>query len=200
MPRSACGSNGPFAMIGLEARVIDDEIHVREQPRRPADVGAAPVFLRKAGEQQALVDADVVDAERARLLDERDADVRAVQLPAHALRPPLRVALPGGDRVARDRILHELQRLDLRPAVRHHHGMQEQPVGALHPLDQHPHALGLLERERIALGQLRHEGQHGDLGVAVQEHVLDELLGREAVDRIAIAARALREGARMRSQ
>ena len=67
---------------------------------------------------------------------------------------------------------------------------------ALHPLDQHAHPLGLLERERVALGQLGHEAQHREVGVAVQEHVLDELLRREAVDRIGVAARALREAAR----
>ncbi len=64
---------------------------------------------------------------------------------------------------------------------------------ALHLLDQDAHPLGLLERERIVLGQLRHEAQDGKLGVAVHEHVLDELVRREAVDRVGVAARALRE-------
>ena len=43
------------------------------------------------------------------------------------------------------------------------------------------------------LGQLGHEAQHREVGVAVHEHVLDELLGREAVDRVGVAAGALRE-------
>ena len=67
---------------------------------------------------------------------------------------------------------------------------------ALHLLDQHAHALRLLERERVVLGQLGHEAQHREVGVAVHEHVLDELIRREAVDRIGIAARALREARR----
>ena len=138
------------------------------------------------------MDADAADAELARLLDEGDADLGAVELPADPLGPPLGVALPGGDRVAGDRLLHELQGLD-RGRVRDHHRVQEQAVRTLHALDQDPHPLGLLERERVALRQLGHEGEHGEVGVAVEEDVLDEALGREAVDRVALAARAVRE-------
>ena len=72
------------------------------------------------------------------------------------------------------------------------HSVQEEAVCPLHPLDQHPH-LGLLERERVPLRQLRHEREHGQLRVAVEEDVLDELLGGKAVDRLALAARPVRE-------
>ena len=47
------------------------------------------------------MNADVAHAELARSLDERNADVGAVKLEAlGAVRAPLRVALPGLDRVA----------------------------------------------------------------------------------------------------
>ena len=119
-------------------------------------------------------------------------DGRVVELPAHALRPPLRVALPGLDRVTAGGFLHEPERVD-GGRVGDDHSVQEEAVCPLHPLDQHPHTLGLLERERVPLRQLRHEREHGQLRVAVEEDVLDELLGGEAVDWLALSARPVRE-------
>ena len=45
----------------------------------------------------------------------------------------------------------------------------------------------------LRLRQFRHEREHREVGVAVHEHVLDELLGRKAVDRVVGAAGPLRE-------
>ena len=138
------------------------------------------------------MDADGAHPKRARLLDERNSDRRVVELEADPVRAPLGVALPGRDRIAPDRLRHQLERPD-RGGVGDHHGMQEKAMRPCHLLDQHAHPLGLLERQGIALRQLGHEAQHREVGVAVQEHVLDELLGREAVDRVGVAAGPLRE-------
>lgn len=62
-----------FARPGsLEARVIDDEVHVRELLRRPRHVLGGGVAAAGA---EALVGADRLDAEPARLLDEGVADL-----------------------------------------------------------------------------------------------------------------------------
>ena len=66
-------------------------------------------------------------------------------------------------------------------------------MGALHTLDQSPHPLGLFEGERIALRQLRHEREDGEISVTVHKHVLDKLFCRKAVDRIAVATGSLGE-------
>jgi hypothetical protein len=71
-------------------------------------------------------------------------------------------------------LFHELERVH-RGRIGHNHGVEEKPMGALHTLDQSPHPLGLFEGERIALRQLRHEREDGEISVTVHKHVLDEL-------------------------
>ncbi len=87
---------GALGHSGDEARVIDEEVHVREALRDHADVAALAVLVGLLAERQALVHADDLHAERARLLDEADADVVG-QEEALAVRAPLRVGLPRAD-------------------------------------------------------------------------------------------------------
>src|SRR5262245_24400331 len=62
------------------------------------------------------------------------------------------------------------------------------------PSDQpNPDPICLFERKRVSFGQFRHEREHRKLGIAVHKHVLDELVDGKAVDRIFVAAGALRE-------
>src|SRR5260221_7688062 len=67
--------------------------------RRWPDIGAGREFEREPGKGEPLMDRDVLDAERARLLDEGQADPRIVEAPADALRAELRIDLPGRDRI-----------------------------------------------------------------------------------------------------
>ena len=136
------------------------------------------------------MNADVAHTQRTRLFDEGDADRGVVELPTDALRAPLGVALPCFDRVAAGCVFHELERIR-RGRIGHNHGVEEEPVGTLHALDESTHAVGLFEREWVALRQLRHEREDSEVGITVHKHVLDELFGREAVDRIVVATGSL---------
>ena len=66
-------------------------------------------------------------------------------------------------------------------------------MSALHPVNQNSHPICLFERKWVVFGQFGHEREHRELGIAVHEHVLDELLGGKAVDRVVVAAGALGE-------
>src|SRR5216684_3315262 len=158
--------------------MVNDEVDVGVALRHTPDIRTAPVLLGKARKQESLVNADVAHTKRPRPLDERDADHGVIELPADALRAPLGVALPGLDWVAGGYVFHEPERLD-RGRVGHHHGVKEEAPGTLHALDKSAYALGFLERERIALREFRHKREDSEIGVAVHEHVLDELFGRK---------------------
>ena len=120
------------------------------------------------------MDADVAHAELARPLDERDADV--VGHPeAGALRPPLRVGLARDD--AEREALHVL---DIAGLVGVHAPVQHQALRAFQLLDDVARRRGLLDRERLVLARRGHEGQHHQVGVRIEEDVLDELVGAEA--------------------
>src|SRR5262245_50453321 len=139
------------------------------------------------------MDANVAHAECARPFDERYADVGAVKLKADALRTPLRVALPGRDGIAVCRILHELKRRQLWTRIRHHHSVEEEAMSTLHAVNQNSDTVCLLERKWVSFWQFGDEREHRELGIAVHEYVLDELLGGKAVDRVLIPAGALRK-------
>src|SRR5262245_21214296 len=139
------------------------------------------------------MDANVAYAERARPFTERYADVRPIKFKTDALRTPLRVALPGRDGIAVDRILHELKRSHLRTRVRHHHGVEEESMSTLHAVNQNSNPVCLLERKWVSFWQFGHEREHRELRIAVHEYVLDEVLGGKAVDRVLIPAGALRK-------
>ena len=98
------------------------------------------------------MDANVAHAELARPFDERYANVGAVEFEAAAFRAPLRVALPGRDGVAVDRILHELERGHFWAGIRHHHGVEKEPMSAFHPVNQNSYSICLLERKWVVLG------------------------------------------------
>ena len=115
-------------------------------------ISASAEFLREAREEQTLMDADVAHAEFARTLDERYSNIGAVKFEAAAVRAPLRIALPGRDRVAIDSILHELERGHFWAAIRHHHGVEKKPVSALHPINENSHPICLIERKWVVLG------------------------------------------------
>ncbi len=50
------------------------------------------------------------------------------------------------------------------------------------PVDDAAHRVGRLDRQRLGIAARGHERQHHHVGIAVEEHVLDELLGTEAVE------------------
>ena len=191
--RGMRGIIGTLSGARLVARVVNDEVHVGVEPGGAADVGAPSQFLGKAREQQALMDADVAHPELARPFDERDANVGTVERKAAAVRAPLRVTLPGRDRVTIHRIFHELERRDVGAGIRHDHGVEKKARGASHSVNQDADPVRLLERQWVILRQFWHEREHREVGVAVHEHVLDELLCRKAGDRVVGAAGPLRE-------
>jgi len=88
-----------FRIVGLllhfgdEARVVDQEFDVGEALRDDADVAALAVLVGARAEGQALVHADDLHAERARLLDEARADVVG-QEKSFSAGAELRVGLP----------------------------------------------------------------------------------------------------------
>ena len=130
------------------------------------------------------MDADDLDPQFARPLDEGDADLRVIEPIAHALRPPLGVGLPG-----RDAVLFFLPRhlLDRPREVRVDEAMDEEPVAPTvlfftEGLDELLRRRGVGGRERVVLGRGRHGRQDRHIGVAVEEDLADEVLGREALD------------------
>src|SRR2546427_6394073 len=58
---------------------------------------------------------------------------------------------------------------------------------AFHSIDDAPHRIRRLNRERLGIAPRRHERQHHHVGVAVEKYVFDEFFGSEAVE---ITARA----------
>src|SRR5262249_38784440 len=147
--------------------------------------------FRKRRKKNTLVDANVAHAELTCPFYERYSNVGAVKFEADAFRTPLRVALPGLDWVAIDRILHELERGHLRAGIRNYQGVEEQPIGASHLIDENANAICFFERKWIVLGQFGHEREHSQIGVAVHEYMLDVFVGGKAGDRILLAAMAL---------
>src|ERR1700675_3816468 len=136
------------------------------------------------------MDRDVLNAERARLLDEGQADPRIVEAPADALRAELRVDLPGCDRIGARGRFHALQ-LALR--VRYDRRVKKKAAAAFEALHEGADPERFLDVERVVLGEPRHEAQDCDLRVTIDEDLFDEAVGREAGDGIRFAAASLRE-------
>ena len=181
----ACAAPGVGALrdAGDEARVIDEEAHVREALRHDADVAALAVLVGLLAERQSLVDADHLDAERARLLDEARADV-VRQKEALAVQAPLGIGLPRAHLPALFQLVH---RLEIARLVRVDAAVEQQPMRAFHAVDDPAHRIGRLDRQRLGIAARGHEREHHHVGIAVEKHVLDEFLGAEAVE---ITARA----------
>jgi hypothetical protein len=85
----------PLWPTGDEARVVNQKIHVREHLGDNPDVARQAVFVRPLAEREAFVDADVLDPERAGLLDHAQARTFVIQKEATSIRPPLSITLPG---------------------------------------------------------------------------------------------------------
>ena len=103
------------------------------------------------------------------------------------------VHLPGGQLVGRGDVGHRRQG-----------GVERSDIGNRVPLDQHavvaaelgsqgPPPLHGVDRQRIGVADDRYRRDHRDRGVAVDEHEIAPVLGREAVDRVGLAAGPLRE-------
>lgn len=60
--------------------------------------------------------------------------------------------------------------------------MQEQPVRGVELLDAAGGGGGFLDGERLALAGGRHEAQHHEVGVGIEENVLDEGVRAEALE------------------
>ena len=189
----------PLGDLGLEPRVVDDEVHVGVASRRGSDVvGGA----EGAPERQALVDADRRQPEVFGLADERLSERRArpvavIEVPAVAValerRREMRERLPRDDRVGPRRHLHRVQRRPRRPDVRQRLPVQEDPLvlaqGELgHPRDVHD-LVGL----RAPLGEDRQRREHQLLRVRADEHQVEEVLDRVAHPGVVLAAVLLRE-------
>ena len=120
--------------------------------------------------------ADHLDPERARLLDEADADVVG-QEEALPVGTELGVGLPGAHAPALRELVH---RLDVARLVRVDPAVQQQTVRAFEPIDDAPHGVCRLDRHRFGIAPRGDEGEDHQVGVAVEEHILHELLGSEA--------------------
>ena len=71
-------------------------------------------------------------------------------------------------------------RLEVAGLVRIDAAVEQQPVRAVQLLDDARGRRRLLDRQRLALARRRHERQHHQVGVRVEEHVLDELVRPDA--------------------
>ena len=70
--------------------------------------------------------------------------------------------------------------------------VDQQPPAAIDCFGQRARGRGFFRGEGIVFRRGRHRGQHRHIGVAVDEYLADEVLGREAFDR-AVAAACLRK-------
>src|SRR5260221_12018580 len=78
-------------------------------------------------------------------------------------------------------------------SIRYDRRVKKKAVAALEALGERAHPERFLDIERIVLGEPRHEAQHCNLRVTVDEDLLDEAVGREAGDGIRFAAASLWE-------
>src|SRR5260221_1525954 len=131
------------------------------------------------------MDRDVLNAERARLLDEGQADPRIVEAPADALRAELRVDLPGCDRIGARGRFHALQRAR---RVRYDRRVKKKAAAAFEALHEGADPERFLDVHRVVLGEPRDDTHDCNLRITVNEDLLDEAVSREAGDRIQFAA------------
>ena len=120
---------------------------------------------------------DVANAELARLLDHRQPDV-VVEKESLALRPPLGVGLPRGDRIACGELIHSVEIAGL---IRIDAAVQQQPVRALHSLDDPGRRRCFLDRQRLALARRWNEREHDEIGIRIEKNVLDERVRTQAL-------------------
>jgi hypothetical protein len=94
-----------------EGRVIHDEVQVGPVLGGLLQVVRGTRLLVEGAQGQALVDAEVLDAQRPRLLPERIGDLLVVEVPGALAQLGAGVHLPGLDLEALDLALHLLQLL-----------------------------------------------------------------------------------------
>ena len=119
------------------------------------------------------MNADVPDPERPRLLDHAQTGIFIMKKEAASLRAPLGVALPGGDAPSLRELVHSLQVTVL---VRVDAPVDQQPMRALHRVDDASNLIGFLDGQEFLFPTRGNERQHHHVGVEVQKDVLDELL------------------------
>jgi hypothetical protein len=158
--------------------MIDQKTHIRKAFRHDPDVAALAVLVGLLAEWQTLVHADYFHAERARLLDETRADI-VRQKKTLAVNAPLRVALPRRHFPALFQLVHGFQITRL---IRVDAAMYQQSMRPLHAVDDPPHRIRRLDRQRLGIAARRHERKHHHVGVAIEKHVFDKFLGSEAVE------------------
>src|SRR5438105_3166512 len=159
--------------------VVDEEVDVREIGGR-LDQVAWMVVVRNGSEGQSLVSAEAPHAERTGLLEHGIGDLLVVDEPASI--EPLGggpgIRLPGIDLERRRLEVHEVE--IGAPELRGDQAMGEHPAGLRDAVDLVADVGHLLRRHhrllRIRSGRCRDEP---DRRLAVEEHLLDEVLPRE---------------------
>jgi hypothetical protein len=126
------------------------------------------------------VHGDVAHAQLARLLDERDADVVVEEEARRAARAPLRVGLERRHLVLLGEHVH---RFHVARLVRIDAPVDVHAVSAGHALDDCRGGGRFLDGERLVFARRRHERQHDQVRIRVQEHVLDERVAADALHR-----------------
>ncbi len=175
----------------VEAGVVHDELHVREHLRDGPDVAAARVQRVVAQQREALVDADDLRAQRSRLLDHRDPGPRVVEPEALPVRSPLRVDLPRAHALQLHQALHAVELRLERREVRQDLAQHAEPRPALEQIDHAPRLVHLALRDRRRERRRGETREDRDVGVAVHEDLLHEMVARVAAQRVALAAAAL---------
>ena len=155
-----------------QAHVLDDEVELLVAGRDLVDVGDVERVLVQRPDRRPLVDVDVLDAQLDALLEERRRD-RVVELvAARAVVPLGRVELDALEAVALG-VLLELAQAGV-AVTRVEAAVDDQLVRV--PATSHRVVhLGRVEAGRVPLLQVRRL-EHGDVDVAVLEHVLLEVL------------------------
>ena len=102
---------------------------------------------------------------------------------ALAVRAPLRISFECDHAEFREprHVLH------VALLIRVHSSVEHEPVRAFHFVHDVARRNRLFDRERLAFASRRHEAQHHEIGIGVQEHILDELLARQALQIAALA-------------
>ncbi len=60
--------------------------------------------------------------------------------------------------------------------------MYQQSMRPLHAVDDPPHRIRRLDRQRLGIAARRHERKHHHVGVAIEKHVFDKFLGSKTVE------------------
>ena len=156
----------------------------------------------RRAEREPLVDADRVGADLLGLADEPLPHLTLVRIAV--VEPPavavalegvgeVRERLPCGDRVARGRVLHRVERCVELPDVGQRLAVQQDALVLAQVRGDLPRQVHHVVALRAPLGEDRQRREHEHVRVRAQEHQLEEMLDREARARVVLAAVLLRE-------